>query len=51
MTNSFDDACEVINGRIRRWGWFAERGRWLRVVLLDDGATVHNAFCDRGFRR
>jgi hypothetical protein len=39
------------DGRIRRWRWFAERGRWLRVVLLDDGATVHNAFWDRGFGR
>ena len=24
-------------------------GRWLRVVVLADGATVHNAFFDRGF--
>jgi len=22
----------------------------LRVILLDDGETVHNAFFDRGFR-
>jgi len=38
------------DGRIRRCRWFAERGRWLRVVLLADGATVHNAFWVRGFR-
>ncbi|MBK7665556.1 MAG: hypothetical protein IPJ21_18860 [Sterolibacteriaceae bacterium] len=25
-------------------------GRILRVVLLDDGETVHNAFFDRGFQ-
>jgi len=24
-------------------------GRWLRVVLLADGETVHNAFFDRDF--
>ena len=24
--------------------------RFLRVVLLADGETVHNAFFDRGFR-
>jgi len=24
-------------------------GRWLRVVVLADGETVHNAFFDRGF--
>ena len=26
-------------------------GRALRVVTLEDGETVHNAFLDRGFRR
>ena len=37
------------DGRIRRWGKIAENGsRVLRVVLLEDGATVHNAFFDRG---
>ena len=25
-------------------------GRYLRVVLLSDGETVHNAFFDRGFK-
>ena len=24
-------------------------GRWLRVVLLEDGETVHNAIFDRRF--
>jgi hypothetical protein len=39
------------DGRIRRWGAIAEAGgRYLRVVLLPDGETVHNAFFDRGFR-
>ena len=39
------------DGRIRRWGRIEEAGgRWLRVVLLEDGETVHNAFFDRGFR-
>ena len=38
------------DGRIRRWALIAEReGRYLRVVLLADGETVHNAFFDRGF--
>jgi hypothetical protein len=38
------------DGRIRRWARIEEaRGRWLRVVLLADGETVHNAFFDRGF--
>ncbi|MDK9726278.1 MAG: hypothetical protein OEL88_15535 [Sterolibacteriaceae bacterium MAG5] len=37
------------DGRIRRWRRIeAAEGRWLRVVLLEDGETVHNAFFDRG---
>jgi len=39
------------DGRIRRWVQLPEAGnRYLRVVLLDDGETVHNAFFDRGFK-
>ena len=39
------------DGRLRRWARIPEAdGRWLRVVLLPDGETVHNAFFDRSFR-
>ena len=39
------------DGRIRRWGRIPEMGgRVLRVVLLADGETVHNAFFDRRFK-
>ena len=35
------------DGRIRRWTPIAEMdGRVLRVILLPDGETVHNAFFD-----
>ncbi len=38
------------DGRIRRWAPIAEMGnRYLRVILLPDGETVHNAFFDRSF--
>ena len=38
------------DGRIRRWTQVPEMGgRFLRVILLADGETVHNAFFDRGF--
>ena len=43
---------EVIQqaDRIRRWAPIAEmEGRYLRVILLPDGETVHNAFFDRRF--
>ena len=43
-----------VDGRIRFWGKIQETGdvrpRFLRVVTLDDGETVHNAFFDRNFR-
>ena len=40
-----------VDGRIRLWAPVAENeGRYLRVVLLEDGVTVHNAFFDRGFK-
>lgn len=40
-----------VDGRIRRWAAVAEAdGRMLRVVTLDDGETVHNAFFDRSFK-
>jgi hypothetical protein len=38
------------NGRIRRWAFVSELGRFLRVVTEADGETVHNAFLDRGFK-
>jgi hypothetical protein len=38
------------DGRIRRWTEVQEmKNRYLRVVLLADGETVHNAFFDRRF--
>lgn len=42
---------EVQNdGRIRLWGYAAGLGSYLRVVLLSDGETVHNAFLDEDYR-
>ena len=38
------------DGRIRRWARIPEMGdRALRVILLEDGETIHNAFFDRDF--
>lgn len=38
------------DGRYRRWAQVPEMdNRFLRVILLPDGETVHNAFFDRGF--
>jgi hypothetical protein len=38
------------DGRIRKWGFIKEEGRYLRVILLEDGMTIHNAFFDRRFK-
>jgi hypothetical protein len=37
------------DGRVRHWAYIPALGRWLRVVTLEDGETVHNAFLDRDF--
>ncbi|MBI5142183.1 MAG: hypothetical protein HZA20_08350 [Nitrospirae bacterium] len=39
-----------LDGRIRKWRYIEETGKYLRVVLLEDGETVHNAFFDRRFK-
>jgi hypothetical protein len=42
------------DGRIRHWGRVVlqneDKARILRVVTLDDGVTLHNAFIDRNYR-
>lgn len=38
------------DGRIRLWRFEPAFGKWLRVVVLSDGRTVHNALPDRSFR-
>jgi hypothetical protein len=39
------------DGRMKVWGRVDEAGgKILRVVLLEDGTTVHNAFFDRNFK-
>jgi hypothetical protein len=38
------------DGRVRYWVFVPELGKHLRVVTLEDGETVHNAFPDRGFK-
>lgn len=38
------------DGKIRKWGLIKEMNRYLRVILLEDGETVHNAFFDRMYK-
>ena len=36
--------------RTRMWKKIREEDKFLRVILLPDGETVHNAFFDRSFK-
>ncbi|MHB1661333.1 MAG: hypothetical protein ACYCTD_04450 [bacterium] len=38
------------DGRIRKWKYINEVEKYLRIILLEDGETVHNAFFDRNFK-
>ena len=38
------------DGRIRKWKKIKEEDKFLRVILLEDDETVHNAFFDRSFK-
>ena len=38
------------DNRIRYWAFIDEIDKFLRVVTLEDGETVHNAFPDRNFK-
>jgi len=37
------------DGRIKKWAKITEADKYLRVILLEDGKTVHNAFFDRSY--
>ena len=38
------------DGRIKKWGYIKEKDKYLRVILLPDGKTIHNAFFDRSYK-
>ena len=42
-----------LDGRMRLWGHVTlpgeEKQRILRIITLEDGVTLHNAFLDRNF--
>lgn len=38
------------DGRIRAWIYVEEMGKYFRVVFLEGGNVVHNAFPDRRFK-
>ena len=38
------------DGKIRKWAKISEEDKYLRVILLEDGETIHNAFFDKSFK-
>jgi hypothetical protein len=38
------------DGRKRYWGFIPELNKIIRVVVLEDGETIHNAFMDRNVK-
>ncbi len=39
------------DGRVRRWGYITEARKYLRIIVLEDKITIHNAFFDRTFKK
>ncbi|MDJ0779762.1 MAG: hypothetical protein QNJ85_17970 [Gammaproteobacteria bacterium] len=51
VIDNFEKESIQDDGRIRRWAKITEmENKYLRVILLKDGETVHNAFFDRGYQ-
>lgn len=45
-----DDKVLQNDGRIRYYKLIIEVNRFLRVIVLEDGKTLHNAFFDRNYK-
>lgn len=45
------DKWEIQSDRRKRlWKRIDQERKYLRVILLEDNETIHNAFFDRGFK-
>jgi len=39
------------DGRKRRWGYIKDVDKYLRIIVLEVGETIHNAFFDRNLKK
>jgi hypothetical protein len=48
----YNPVCEAIqsDGRIKRWAYINDVDKYLRIIILEDNLTIHNAFFDRNFK-
>jgi hypothetical protein len=37
------------DGRIRRWAYINDAEKYLRIIIIEDKETIHNAFFDRSY--
>jgi hypothetical protein len=37
--------------RRKKWGYIKDVDKYLRIVVLEDNETIHNAFFDRNFKK
>jgi len=51
VVSNYEHEETQADGRIKRWAFINEIEKYLRVILLPDKETVHNAFLDRNFKR
>jgi hypothetical protein len=42
---------EQHDGKYQMWGYIAEAGKYMRIVVLADRETIDNAFFDRSYPR
>lgn len=38
------------DNKIKLWGYSSKDNKYVRVILLEDGETIHTAFFDRNFK-
>jgi len=50
LSNPCEIEYQEEDGRIRYWAYIDEINKFLRVVTLENGKTIHNAFPDRDFK-
>ncbi len=50
LANPVRTEVQPLDGRIRHFVWIQELNHYLRVVTLEVGKTIHNAFPDRRFK-
>jgi hypothetical protein len=50
IENPIKTEIQQEDGRIPKWAKISQEDKYLRVILLEDGETVHNAFFDRSFK-